>query len=348
MRRLLHWYGGNALHLLAFLASFALAGYAATQFARSRPLGVAIWFLGAVIGHDLLLMPLYTLADRSMLAVVRHRAPGLPAVRWINYVRVPAALSGLLLLVWFPLILRLTASYHASTTLSPDPYLWHWLAVTGALFLLSAAAFAVRLRPGRPGKTPPGKTPPAADANGSEGPRDGDPVPSVRSPLMTLLHPGDTFPELTLTVPGGQTVSVPGTFGGQFGVLLFYRGSWCPYCNAQLRAFQRASATLTELGVRVAALSVDDAAATAGLIAKHGLTFPVGYGADARAVADLTGAFVNPDPVYLQSTGFVLDPQGQVVVSVYSSGAIGRLVPEDVAGLVRSLREHASAPAAEG
>jgi hypothetical protein len=57
-------------------------------------------------------------------------------------------------------------------------------------------------------------------------------------------------------------------------------------------------------------------------------------------VAELTGAFVNPDPAYLQSTGFVLDPAGNVVVSVYSSGAIGRLVPDDVVGLVRYLREH--------
>ena len=162
---------------------------------------------------------------------------------------------------------------------------------------------------------------------------------------MPLLHPGDTFPELTLTVPGGQTVKVPETFAGQFGVLLFYRGSWCPYCNAQLRAFQRASATLADAGVQVAALSVDDEAATAGLIARHGLTFPVGYGADAPAIAALTGAFVNPDPVYLQSTGFVLDPRGKVMVSVYSSGAIGRLVPDDVAGLVRYVREHAAASA---
>jgi len=158
---------------------------------------------------------------------------------------------------------------------------------------------------------------------------------------MSLLHPGDVFPELTLTIPGGESVMVPGAFAGQFGVLLFYRGSWCPYCNAQLRAFQRASDTLANVGVRVAALSVDDEATTAALIAKHGLTFPVGYGADARKVAELTGAFVNPDPVYLQSTGFVLDPEGKVVVSVYSSGAIGRLVPEDVTGLVRYLREHA-------
>jgi peroxiredoxin len=161
---------------------------------------------------------------------------------------------------------------------------------------------------------------------------------------VSLLHPGDAFPEITLTIPGGQTITVPDAFSGHFGVLLFYRGSWCPYCNAQLRAFQRAGTALADLDVRIAALSVDDEASTAGLIAEHGLTFPVGFGADARAIARLTGAFVNPDPVYLQSTGFVLGPQGQVVVSVYSSGAIGRLVPEDVAGLVRYLREHRPSP----
>jgi peroxiredoxin len=159
---------------------------------------------------------------------------------------------------------------------------------------------------------------------------------------MTLLNPGDSFPELTVTVPGGDTITLPDALAGGFGVVLFYRGAWCPYCNAQLRAFQRATDALTEVGANVIALSVDDEASTAELIAKHGLTFPVGYGADARAVAAATGAFVNPDPVFLQSTGFVLNPDRQVVVSVYSSGAIGRLVPEDVIGMIRYLREHAT------
>jgi hypothetical protein len=45
---------------------------------------------------------------------------------------------------------------------------------------------------------------------------------------MPLLHPGDSFPELTLTVPGGQTVKVPEAFAGQFGVLLFYRDRGAP------------------------------------------------------------------------------------------------------------------------
>jgi peroxiredoxin len=158
---------------------------------------------------------------------------------------------------------------------------------------------------------------------------------------QTRLRPGDLFPPLTVALPGGRTLHLPGDLAGHFSVILFYRGSWCPYCNAQLRAFQRSLDRLTGLGVQVAALSVDGEATTEELIAKHNLQFPVGHSADARAIAAATGAFVNDDPVYLQSTGFVLDPGGRVVVSVYSSGAIGRLVPDDVIGLVRYLRDQA-------
>jgi peroxiredoxin len=160
---------------------------------------------------------------------------------------------------------------------------------------------------------------------------------------MSLLHPGDTFPPLTLNMPGAQAIQVPGWFAGEFGVVLFNRGAWCPYCTAQLRAFQQASESLTQVGLKVAALWVDDEKTTAEFTAKHGLTFPLGHSADARAIAGLTGAFVTEYPLYLQPTGFVLDSQGKVIVSVYSSGTIGRLMPEDVGGLVGYLREHAAA-----
>jgi peroxiredoxin len=159
---------------------------------------------------------------------------------------------------------------------------------------------------------------------------------------MALLHPGDKFPDLAVALPAGGGLQLPDALDGHFGVVLFYRGSWCPYCNAQLRGFQRAKESLADVGARVVALSVDDEATTADLIAKHGLEFPVGHSADARALAEATGAFINEDPLFVQSTGFVLDPSGQVVVSVYSSGALGRLVPEDVIGLIRYLSQHAA------
>jgi peroxiredoxin len=160
-----------------------------------------------------------------------------------------------------------------------------------------------------------------------------------------LLEPGDRFPTISVAVDGGAPLVVPDALDGHFGVVLLFRGAWCPYCNAQLRAFERAQERLAALDIRVVALSVDDAATTRELIARHGLSFPVGHSADAAALHDAVGAFVNRDPVHLQSTGFVLDPGGRVIVSVYSSGAIGRLVPEDVIGLVRYVREHAAAAA---
>ena len=159
---------------------------------------------------------------------------------------------------------------------------------------------------------------------------------------MTLLHPGDRFPTLSVALPGGDSLSLPDALAGGFGVILFYRGAWCPYCNAQLSAFQRASDSLAEVGAKVVALSVDDEATTAQLVAKHGLTFPVGHSADAKVISAATGAFVDPERGFLQSTGFVLNSDGQMVVSVYSSGAIGRLVPDDVVGLIRYLHAHAS------
>ncbi|HZC52418.1 MAG TPA: redoxin domain-containing protein [Mycobacterium sp.] len=160
---------------------------------------------------------------------------------------------------------------------------------------------------------------------------------------MTLLAPGDRFPTLTVHQTGGGGLILPDVFDGGFGVVLFYRGSWCPYCNAQLRAFQHAQDSRAKVGAKVVALSVDNEETTAELIAKHGLTFPVGHSADAAAVSATTGAFVDPAGGYLQSTGFVLAPDGQVIVSVYSTGAIGRLVPDDVVGLIRYERAHAAA-----
>ena len=162
---------------------------------------------------------------------------------------------------------------------------------------------------------------------------------TLSGPRRTPLAPGDPFPPITVALPGGESLDLPSALSGHHVVVLLYRGSWCPYCNAQLHAFQRAHDKLAELDVRVVALSVDDEDMTDALVDEHGLSFPVGHGADAHAIADATGAFVNPEPTFLQSTGFVLDPNGHVLVSVYSSGAIGRLVPDDVIGMIRYVHE---------
>jgi peroxiredoxin len=98
----------------------------------------------------------------------------------------------------------------------------------------------------------------------------------------------------------GSTLDLPQALAGGHGVVLVYRGAWCPFCNAQLAAFEAAREELAALDTRIVALSVDDESTTRALVDRHGIRFPVGYSADADALASATGAFVNHDPAFLQ------------------------------------------------
>jgi peroxiredoxin len=66
--------------------------------------------------------------------------------------------------------------------------------------------------------------------------------------MMTRLENGQRFPSLQLRKVGGGTVALPDDLAGDFGVVLVYRGSWCPYCNAQLASFSRAQEALEQAG----------------------------------------------------------------------------------------------------
>ena len=155
-------------------------------------------------------------------------------------------------------------------------------------------------------------------------------------------------PSRQLTVPavGGGMIALPGALAGSWGVVLIYRGAWCPFCNAQLAGYAAEKDALDALGVKVVALSVDDEPTSAANVAKNQLKFPVGHSADADEVAAETGAFVNSKPRFLQPTGFVLAPDGTVKAAVYASSAVGRMVAKDVAGFVGYLKSVAAKAAA--
>jgi peroxiredoxin len=151
---------------------------------------------------------------------------------------------------------------------------------------------------------------------------------------MTRLQNGQAFPAFDVPAIGGGRITIPQSLKESYGVVLIYRGAWCPYCQAQLAGFQRASEKLADAGIKILALSVDNEATTVGTIEKFKLSFPVGHSAEADKVASITGAYTNESPRYLQATGFLVAPDGKILNAVYSSGPLGRLVAEDVIGMV--------------
>ena len=87
------------------------------------------------------------------------------------------------------------------------------------------------------------------------------------------------------------------------------------------------------------AASVDPIEEARQTLDRYSLTFRIGYGLDVREIAAKTGAFFEGEKGFLHSTDFVIDPEGKVANAVYSSGAIGRLVPDDCLGMIRYLKE---------
>jgi len=156
-------YGAEPLHLLALIASLLIAGAAVVGWfdnVGSITENILIWFVGAIIGHDLVLVPLYSLLDRVAFGAFEARSLATPATPpqrapgWV-YVRVPALLSGLLALVFFPEILRLgNATFRAASGMTQDVYLSRFLLTCGVLFVVSGIAYAVSLSQARRDRDP--------------------------------------------------------------------------------------------------------------------------------------------------------------------------------------------------
>ncbi len=88
---------------------------------------------------------------------------------------------------------------------------------------------------------------------------------------------------------------------------------------------------LEKLGVKVVAASTDSVADTASLAEDQRLGYVTMLAElDGAAVAAATGAALQTgDRVFLHATGFILDSDGRIVNSVYSSGPIGRFSAND-------------------
>ncbi len=158
-------YGSHPLHLLTLIAGFALLGYV---LATVKPVtlwnpntwwqSIAVWFAVAIIAHDLVLFPIYALADRVLLSARRIRMRGSDAtVPLLNHLRVPAMGAALTLLVFLPGIIQQGApTYLAATGQTQEPFLGRWLLLTAALFATRAVMYAIRVALGRRARPPSG------------------------------------------------------------------------------------------------------------------------------------------------------------------------------------------------
>ncbi|HSM15376.1 MAG TPA: redoxin domain-containing protein [Gemmatimonadales bacterium] len=148
------------------------------------------------------------------------------------------------------------------------------------------------------------------------------------------MEVGEPFPVVRAHRLGGGKIVLPGDVADRWAVILFYRGNWCPYCRQQLADFQEHLDRFRAADVSVIALSADPEVEARTTVEELGIEFQVGYGLAPVDIEKTLGTYLGRGDAFIQATGFVLSPKGRTALAVYSSGAVGRLVANDVLGLI--------------
>ena len=155
--------------------------------------------------------------------------------------------------------------------------------------------------------------------------------------MSEKLTSGSKFPEMSVNLVGGGEITLPIDMDGNYNVVLFYRGHWWPYCRRQLVGFENESAELDSRNIKVFATSVDTED-NAKIVADE-VSFPVGFGAG-ELHRDLMGSWWEDRRGLIQPSEFILDGQGKVIMSSYSSGPLARTEAKDVIKMIDFLESN--------
>lgn len=91
-----------------------------------------------------------------------------------------------------------------------------------------------------------------------------------------VIAEGDTLPNAHLVTPDGTPTTLFGVIGRRSAVLVFYRGTWCPYCNLTLTTYQRQLMPLLRAReVALVAISPQTPDASGRTIRDNGIEFTV-------------------------------------------------------------------------
>ena len=92
---------------------------------------------------------------------------------------------------------------------------------------------------------------------------------------ITPLLVGAAAPSVTVQTPDGKNIDLADYIKEKPTILVFYRGSWCPFCMKQLSQLEKLAPELEKLGYRLTAISQDKPKTNKIAQTKHKLSFPI-------------------------------------------------------------------------
>lgn len=142
-------------------------------------------------------------------------------------------------------------------------------------------------------------------------------------------------------------------------VVTFYRGGWCPYCNLELRAYQKILADINAMGATLVAITPEVPDASMTTIEKNELQFKVLSDVNSEYAREIGMVFSLPEelrPIYTSlgihldqhggskpfdlplAATFVIAQDGKIANSFVDADYTKRMEPEQVLSALKALK----------
>ncbi|WP_258171225.1 peroxiredoxin-like family protein [Paenibacillus sp. R14(2021)] len=181
----------------------------------------------------------------------------------------------------------------------------------------------------------------------------------LESGIVFGLKEGAKAPDFTLANPLGEQVSLYDELAKGPVVLTFYRGSWCPFCNIQLRAYQQLLPDIEKLGGQLIAVSPQSPDNSLSQKEKEELAFQVISDPNGQVADSYNVLYEVPDylkPVFTNNFGldltafnatvrwilpvpatYIIDQQGSIRFAHVNPDFMERLEPGEIINQLKKL-----------
>jgi len=142
------------------------------------------------------------------------------------------------------------------------------------------------------------------------------------SPLLV----GETLPNETIVNFNNEPVELFSLLEEKSTVLVFYRGGWCLYCNAQLSGLAQAESEILKLGYQIIAISPEDFQNIQSTVNKDDINYKV---------------YSDPDGNLIQKVGIAYKTKNtsKFFISVRTKGDTSELLPVPTVMIINTKGE---------
>jgi len=173
----------------------------------------------------------------------------------------------------------------------------------------------------------------------------------------TAKNVGDKAPDFELPNAVGEKVKLSDLLAQGPVVLTWYRGGWCPYCNLQLRAYQKALPEFRKWNATLVAISPETPDNSLTTEKKNNLEFEVLSDVDNKVARNYGIVYKLPEEVAAQFNGkldlaayygndrnelplavtYVIDPKGVIRYAFVDADYRRRAEPRDIVAALEKI-----------